>query len=224
MGPLVESDSRQSLVCALGPPSRGKARKQIAASDRVAFNAGLHIARSAGPATRGAVPSTVLALADGVLSTMWRQSLKGIVPAALMTAIEIGLTVAAPGRPSAEAEVAPAPVPSLAPDPRPAADGVQATDRLAVTSQPPGSVAPGSGFGLTVTAADRSGKVIASFNGTVTAALATDPGDATLGGTLSVTARGGVATFSGLAVDRPGIGYRLKVSSSGLTAATTSAF
>src|SRR5262249_24409501 len=125
--------------------------------------------RSAGPATRGAVAPTVLALADGGLSTMRRQSHKGIALTALMTAVGIGLTVAAPGRPSAEAEVAAAPIPSPSTDPRPSADGVQVTDHLDVTSQPPGSLAPGSGFGLTVTAEDKSGKVIGSFNGTVTA-------------------------------------------------------
>jgi hypothetical protein len=101
---------------------------------------------------------------------------------------------------------------------------VSAANHLVVTSQPPGSVAPGSRFSLTVTAEDKSGHVIGSFDGTVTAALAADPGGATLGGTLSVKARAGVATFSGLTVDKPGIGYRLKVSSSGLTTATTSAF
>ena len=45
---------------------------------------------------------------------------------------------------------------------------VQATTHLAVTTQPPDSVTAGAGFGLTVTAEDKSGDVISSFDGTVT--------------------------------------------------------
>ena len=75
-------------------------------------------------------------------------------------------------------------------------------DELAVTSAPPSQVAPGSGFGLTVTAEDPTGAVDTLFNGTVTLALAANPGGATLGGTLTATAVGGVATFSGLTLNR----------------------
>ena len=46
--------------------------------------------------------------------------------------------------------------------------------------------------------------MITSFNGTVTLALASNPGGSTLGGTLTVTASGGVATFSGLTLDKSG--------------------
>ena len=68
---------------------------------------------------------------------------------------------------------------------------------LVVTAQPPASVTAGTGFGLTVTAEDNSGNVDTSFNGTVTVAMASNPGGATLGGTLTATAQNGVATFSG---------------------------
>ena len=77
---------------------------------------------------------------------------------------------------------------------------------LVVTAQPPGSVTAGSGFGLTVTAEDSSGNVDTSFNGTVTVALASNPGGATLGGTLTATAQDGVATFSDLTLDKAGSG------------------
>jgi hypothetical protein len=96
--------------------------------------------------------------------------------------------------------------------------------QLVVTAQPPTSVLAGSGFGLTVTAEDSSGNVDTSFNDTVTVALTNNPGGATLGGTPSVTAQNGVATFSGLTLNEPGTGYTLSVSSSGLTTVTTSAF
>ena len=89
--------------------------------------------------------------------------------------------------------------------------------------QPPGTVLAGSRFGLIVSAEDSSGIVTTSFNGTVTVALLNNPGGATLGGTLSVTAQSGVATFTGLTLDKVGTGYTLQVSSNGLTAATTNA-
>ena len=100
---------------------------------------------------------------------------------------------------------------------------VQATNHLAVTAQPPGSVTAGSGFGFTVTAEDNSGNVDTSFNGTVTVALDTNPGGATLGGTLSVAAQSGVATFSNLTLNKSGSGYTLLVSGSGLGGSTTTA-
>ena len=97
------------------------------------------------------------------------------------------------------------------------------TSALVVTAQPPASVTAGSGFGLTVTAENSSGSPITSFNGTVTVALANNPGGATLGGTLSVTASDGVATFSGLSLNKAASGYTLEVSASGIASAITTA-
>ena len=96
---------------------------------------------------------------------------------------------------------------------------------LVVTTQPPANVTAGSAFGLIVTVEDNSfGHVDTSFSGTVTVTLLTNPGGATLGGTLSVTFQRGVATFSGLTLDKTGTRYTLLVSSSGLPPTTTSAF
>jgi len=86
----------------------------------------------------------------------------------------------------------------------------------------PSSVAAGSPFGLTVHANDSSGNLESSFNGTVTVALASNPGGATLGGTLSVKASHGVAFFSGLKLTAAASGYTLQVSTSGFNGATTS--
>jgi sugar lactone lactonase YvrE len=97
------------------------------------------------------------------------------------------------------------------------------TMHLVITQQPPASVNAGSGFGLTVQAQDSSGNLITSFNGTVTVALAMNPGGATLGGTLTVTASGGAATFSGLTLDKAGSGYTLVATTSGLGQGVTSA-
>src|SRR5207248_2212056 len=63
-----------------------------------------------------------------------------------------------------------------------------------------------------------------TFNGPVTIALQNNPGGSTLGGTLTVTASNGVATFSGLTLNNPGNGYSLVVSSNGLTSAITTPF
>ena len=97
------------------------------------------------------------------------------------------------------------------------------TKQLVVTLQPPASVTAGTVFGLTVKATDRSGNVDSSFNGTVTVALANNPGGSTLGGTITAIASGGVATFSGLTLNKATSGYTLQVSSNGVTSATTSA-
>ena len=96
------------------------------------------------------------------------------------------------------------------------------TGQLVVTQQPAASLAAGTPFGLTVEAEDSSGNLESSFDGTVTIALASAPAGATLGGTLTVTASDGVATFSGLTLTTAGSNYTLVVSSSGLSEAVTS--
>ncbi len=93
--------------------------------------------------------------------------------------------------------------------------------KLAITTQPPASVTAGSTFGLAVTVEDRIGDVITSYNGSVTIALSNNPGAGTLGGTLTVTAVNGVATFSGLILNAAGIGYTLTASSGSLIKTTT---
>jgi streptogramin lyase len=92
-----------------------------------------------------------------------------------------------------------------------------------VTQQPPASVTAGSAFGFTVQAEDGSGNLLSSFNGTVTVALSNNPGGATLGGTLAVTASNGVATFSGLTVTKAASGYTLATSGGGFGMGVTNA-
>jgi streptogramin lyase len=98
-----------------------------------------------------------------------------------------------------------------------------------VTTAPSGVMA-GQGFGLTVTAEFGSGIVDTQFNGNVTVSLANIPsgGSSTLGGpNLTVSAVNGVATFSGLTLNKAAGGYTLEASSSGTNApaaVNTSAF
>jgi hypothetical protein len=100
-----------------------------------------------------------------------------------------------------------------------------AAKKLVVTAQPPARVAVGSPFGLTLAVEDAYGNVLNTDDtGSFTVALATNPGGATLTGTLTVTVTDGIITFSGLRLNKPGIGYKLVVTGGGLHTATTNAF
>ena len=83
-----------------------------------------------------------------------------------------------------------------------------------VAMAPPVQVAVQDTFGNTVT----------TFGGNVTLAIGTNPGGATLGGTVTVAAVAGVATFGTLTLNLPGTGYTLAASAAGLTGATSNAF
>jgi len=82
------------------------------------------------------------------------------------------------------------------------------------TITPAVQVAIEDAFGNTVTTA-ATGVIVA---------LGTNPSEGTLSGTTTVTASGGLATFATLSVDRPGAGYTLAATASGLVAATSAAF
>ena len=94
--------------------------------------------------------------------------------------------------------------------------GAAFSTELVFTQQPPASLTAGSPFGLTVEDMDSSGNLVSSFDGTVTVALAKNPGRTALGGTLSVTASNGVATFSNLSLTKVASGYTLEVSGYGV--------
>ena len=93
--------------------------------------------------------------------------------------------------------------------------------QLLITAQPPSTVTAGGNFGFTVTAEDAEGNVATGFTGTETVALASGPGGGTLGGAVTVSATGGIATFSSLNLNKLG-DYTLGVASGPLTSATTS--
>ncbi len=77
---------------------------------------------------------------------------------------------------------------------------------------------------LKVEARDGNGNLVATYSGTITVALGTNPSGATLSGTKSAAAASGVATFADLSVDKVGAGYTLTATASGLTGATSTAF
>ncbi len=98
-----------------------------------------------------------------------------------------------------------------------------AASQLGFSEQPPSSVTAGSGFGVEAAIEDIYGNVVTTATGPVTIALASNPGGATLGGTLTATASQGVASFSGLTLTVAANGYTLAASSSGVSGSTSSA-
>jgi len=92
-----------------------------------------------------------------------------------------------------------------------------------ITEQPPASVGVNSAFGLQASIDDQYGNVVTTAANTVKVAFANNPTGATLGGTLTASASQGVATFSGLTINKTGSGYTLQVSSSGLSSAVSNA-
>ena len=96
--------------------------------------------------------------------------------------------------------------------------------QLVVTIAPPASVLMGTEFSVTVAAEDQYNNVDPNFTGNLSIAVApaSNPGGSSLSGPTSVTASQGVAAFSGLSVNNPGIGYRLQISGDGLNVTTNS--
>jgi hypothetical protein len=104
-------------------------------------------------------------------------------------------------------------------------------------SQPPAPTALGfavqpanTAAGATITPAvqveirDQFGARVTTATNSVTVAIGSNPAGGTLSGTRTVVAVNGVATFSGLSIDKVGTGYTLAASSSGLAAATSAGF
>ncbi|PYP07464.1 MAG: hypothetical protein DMD59_14705, partial [Gemmatimonadetes bacterium] len=100
-----------------------------------------------------------------------------------------------------------------------------AATQLAFTVQPSNATA-GSTISppVQVAARDGAGNTDATFSGTITVALGTNPSGGTLSGTRSVAAVNGVASFSNLSIDRAGSGYTLTATATGLTGATSASF
>ena len=71
---------------------------------------------------------------------------------------------------------------------------------------------------------DSTGAVVTSATNAVTLILRANPGEATLGGTLTQNAVNGIATFPDLTLNQVATGYTLNASSPSLTSAVSSAF
>ncbi|HET7248809.1 MAG TPA: hypothetical protein VFI79_03115 [Gemmatimonadales bacterium] len=97
--------------------------------------------------------------------------------------------------------------------------------QLAFTIQP-GTTPAGAMVtpAVKVTALDPGGNTVTAYASDVTVALGANPASGTLSGTTTVTAAGGVATFSTLNINRSGVGYTLTATATGLTEATSVTF
>ena len=101
-----------------------------------------------------------------------------------------------------------------------------APDRLSFGQQPTNTrrnrtISPS----ITARVLDAYGNVVTSNNSVVvTIAISTNPSGGTLSGTKVRTVSNGVATFSGLSINRSGNGYRLRVTSPSLSSATSASF
>jgi hypothetical protein len=91
---------------------------------------------------------------------------------------------------------------------------------LAVTVQPPSSVAPGGSFGFVVAAEDQYGNPDPNFNGQISIALPAGSG-VSLGGVTTVAAVGGLATFQGLTLSGAATPVSIQVTSSSLPGTST---
>src|SRR5213592_4835016 len=100
-----------------------------------------------------------------------------------------------------------------------------AASQLAFTVQPSNAVAGRTiSPAVQVSARDAQGNLVTGFVGSVTMALGTNPGGSTLGGTTTVPAVSGVASFGNLSLDKVGTGYTLTAAAAGPTGATSNSF
>ena len=94
-----------------------------------------------------------------------------------------------------------------------------------LTISAPPNVVAGTPTAVTVTAKDGFGDVDSTFNGNVTLAMGTNAAGSTLSGQLTVTANNGVATFTGLSLNKASTAtVTMTVASTGLTSITSASF
>ena len=95
-----------------------------------------------------------------------------------------------------------------------------------ILGQQPTNIVAGSIItpAITVSVQDAGSNIVTSSSATVSVAISTNPGAGTLSGTLSTTPSSGVVTFADLSIDKVGTGYKLTISSTGLTSAVSGTF
>src|SRR3989441_2355759 len=107
----------------------------------------------------------------------------------------------------------------------PAQQPPSAATKLAFTVQPTNAAgAQPITPAVQVAVQDAVGNTVSAATNAVTVALGSNPGGGTLGGTMTVSAVQGIATFADLRIDQPGSGYTLGVSAAGLSGATSTPF
>ena len=103
--------------------------------------------------------------------------------------------------------------------------GTQAATKLAFSVQPANTTAGEAvSPAVQVEIQDANGNRVTSARDPVTIAIGTNPGSGTLAGTKVVNAINGIASFSGLWINKSGTGYTLATSSPSLTGSTSGTF
>lgn len=98
-------------------------------------------------------------------------------------------------------------------------------NRLAFTTQPTNATAGAAlSPAIQVEVRDAGNNLVTNSRSPVTLSFATNAGGGTLSGTVTVNAVRGIASFSGISINKAATGYTLQASSGTLTAATSSAF
>lgn len=173
---------------------------KVTASDGVGVG-GVHVGFST-PSGGSVTAADVVTAADGTASTAW--TLGALVGQQVLSVSAAGLQ----GSPVTVTATARAAVPT----------------KLAVSTQPVGTIAGKTLSAVQVQAQDSAGNLVTAFTGNVTVALSGSAAGATLAGTTTVAAVAGVATFSDLSIAKAGNGYTLTFSATGLTAAVSGGF
>ncbi|MBL8186064.1 MAG: DUF2012 domain-containing protein, partial [Blastocatellia bacterium] len=97
--------------------------------------------------------------------------------------------------------------------------------KLAMSVQPPSVVQAGIQMSqIRVALQDNDGNTIPNATNAVTIALASNPGNSTLSGTLTRNAENGIATFNDISLNRPGVGYSFAFSSGSLVGTNSADF
>jgi hypothetical protein len=96
--------------------------------------------------------------------------------------------------------------------------------RLAFATQPADAGVGATLAPIRVAVQDEVGSTVTTSTASVTVSLDRNPGGATLSGTRTVNASGGVATFSNLRIDKAGSGYTLRATSGSLSPAISNQF
>lgn len=97
--------------------------------------------------------------------------------------------------------------------------------QLVFSAQPSDTTAASSiSPAVQISVEDAGGNLVTTFSGNITMAIGTNPAGGTLSGTTTVAASSGVASFSGLSINKAAAGYTLATSATGLTGATSSSF
>jgi pseudomonalisin len=102
--------------------------------------------------------------------------------------------------------------------------GTTTPTKLAFTVEPSASYGSGATITVKVSVESSTGAVVATDTSAVTLALSGGTAGATFGGTKTVNAVAGVATFSNLTVNKVGTGYLLNATDGTLTAAASTSF